>query len=161
MKAWQKQAKAKPSALEKAADLLARQEQSSQRLREKLRRRGYGAEETEAAIARLSELKYLDDEEACGHEFQRLYETSSYSLRHICHKLREYGFPPEMVQSLVPDDTEEREIAAALKCLARKYRPSEARPKMMRYLNSKGFRASTCFTAIEEFAEDGEEPEWD
>ena len=45
----------KKTALMYAVDLLARQEQSEKRLREKLARKGYEEEEIEAALARLHE----------------------------------------------------------------------------------------------------------
>ena len=73
--------KPKPTALEKAVALLARQEQSSAKLREKLRQRDYAPEEIDAAIARLEERHYLNDEEACARQYQKLYEETGMSVR--------------------------------------------------------------------------------
>mgnify|MGYP000169619715 CR=1 FL=1 len=47
-----------------AVDLLARQEQSEQKLRDKLARKGYEPEEIDKAVARLIEKHYLNDEDA-------------------------------------------------------------------------------------------------
>ena len=85
----------KKTALMYAVDLLARQEQSEKRLREKLQRKGYEAEEIEAAIARLHEKHYLSDEEACQHQFDYLYRESRNSVRQICLKLQQRGFEAE------------------------------------------------------------------
>ncbi len=64
--------RAKKTALMYAVDLLARQEQSSAKLREKLLRKGYAEAETEAAIARLVEKHYLNDADACARQFAYL-----------------------------------------------------------------------------------------
>ena len=60
------------TALMYAVDLLARQEQSSNKLREKLRRKGYEEEEIEAALLRLEEKHYLNDGDACARQFRFL-----------------------------------------------------------------------------------------
>ena len=52
--------KEKPTALVKAVDLLAQQEHSEARLREKLIRRDYAAEEIDEAVTRLKEKHYLN-----------------------------------------------------------------------------------------------------
>ena len=52
------------TALMTAVDLLARQEQSEQKLRDKLARKGYELEEIDKAVARLIEKHYLNDEDA-------------------------------------------------------------------------------------------------
>nr|MBO6295723.1 RecX family transcriptional regulator [Schwartzia sp. (in: firmicutes)] len=83
--------KPKPTALGKAVELLARQEQSSARLKEKLRQRDYGTEAIDAAIARLEERHYLNDEESCARQSQQLYEESGMSVRQIEQKLLTRG----------------------------------------------------------------------
>ena len=55
--------KQKKSALQKATELLARQEQSSTILRRKLIRRGYDFAEVDDALAKLTRYNYLDDTE--------------------------------------------------------------------------------------------------
>ena len=53
--------KQKKSALQKATELLARQEQSSAILRRKLIRRGYDVAEVDDTLAKLTRYNYLDD----------------------------------------------------------------------------------------------------
>ena len=50
------------SALAVGLGLLSRRAHSHQELKRKLSRRGYSDEQTEAALTRLSELRYLDDQ---------------------------------------------------------------------------------------------------
>ena len=145
--------RAKKTALMYAVDLLARQEQSSAKLREKLLRKGYAEEETEAAIARLVEKHYLNDADACARQFAYLYNESRSSVRQIVMKLLQRGFPSELVKACVPADTYEREKAAALRVLALKYKRSAEPRKMMANLYQKGFESAVCRAAVEEYAD--------
>ncbi len=147
----------KKTALMYAVDLLARQEQSEKRLREKLQRKGYEAEEIEAAIARLHEKHYLSDEEACQHQFDYLYRESRNSVRQICLKLQQRGFEASLVRQCVPGDTFEREQKAALKNLSLKFKPSADQQKMLSSLYRAGFDTSVCREAVEEFTAEAEE----
>ena len=149
--------KPKKTALMYAVDLLARQEQSEQRLREKLARKGYEEEEINAAIARLQEKHYLNDEDACVRQFAYLYRESRSSVRQICLKLQQRGFDRSLIRQCVPDDTYEREYQAALKNLHIKYKPSVDKQKMLASLYRAGFDSSVCRTAVEEFAAGAED----
>ena len=149
--------KPKKTALMYAVDLLARQEQSESRLREKLQRKGYEEAEIDSAINRLIEKHYLSDEDACARQFAFLYEESRSSVRQIVMKLRQRGFDASMVRDCVPADIFEREKAAALRGLALKFKPSADRQKMMANLYSKGFESSAIRAAVEEFHQETEE----
>ena len=145
-----KKAKGPKTALMYAVDLLARQEQSSAKLREKLGRKGYDEEETEAALRRLMELHYLDDAGACQRQFDFLYEESRSSVRQIVAKLMQRE--SSMIKGCIPSDTYEREKDAALRVLALKYRrPTDPR-KMMANLYQKGFAVDAARAAVETFA---------
>ena len=142
------------TALMTAVDLLARQEQSEQKLREKLARKGYEPEEIDKAVARLIEKHYLNDEDACARQFEFLYQESRSSVRQITIKLRQRGFDNNLIRECIPTDTFEREKAAALRVLAMKYKTSADRQKMMANLYSKGFDSSAIRAAVAEFAAD-------
>ena len=146
-----RQPKTKKTALVQAVDLLARQEQSTNKLREKLQQRGYAGDEIEAAIQRLEERHYLDDADACARQFQFLYEESRQSVRQICAKLMQRGFESSLVRECVPRDIYEREKKAAMRCLSLKFRPSAEEQKMMQHLYRKGFDSSAIRAAVEEF----------
>lgn len=64
-----KAAKPAKTALVAAVDILARQEHSENKLREKLIRKGYAEAEINQAIDRLQEKHYLCDEDACARQF--------------------------------------------------------------------------------------------
>ena len=145
------QPKNKKTALVQAVDLLARQEQSTNKLREKLQQRGYAEDEIEAAIQRLEERHYLDDADACARQFQFLYEESRQSVRQICAKLMQRGFESSLVRECVPRDIYEREKKAAMRCLNLKFKPSAEEQKMMQHLYRKGFDSSAIRAAVEEF----------
>ncbi len=144
------------TALMYAVDLLARQEQSSNRLREKLRRKGYGEDDIEAAILRLEEKRYLNDADACERQFRFFYEESRNSVKQICVKLMQRGFESSMIRDCIPRDTYQREVDAALRCLAVRFKPSADRRKMMANLCGKGFESSVARSAVEQFAEEEE-----
>lgn len=147
-----KKAKGPKTALMYAVDLLARQEQSSAKLREKLKRKNYDEEEIEAALQRLMELHYLDDAGACQRQFDFLYEESRSSVQQIVAKLLQRGFESSMIKSCIPSDTYEREKEAALRVLSLKYhRPADPR-KMMANLYQKGFAVDAARAAVETFA---------
>lgn len=138
------------TALVAAVDILARQEQSEQKLREKLLRKGYAEADVHDAVERLKERHYLNDEDACARQFQFLYEESRNSVRQICLKLVQRGFDRELVKSCVPRDTYEREKAAAMRVLALKSR-TEDRQKLMASLFRKGFDVRASRAAVEEY----------
>lgn len=149
----------KPTALVAATDILARQEYSTRRLVEKLLRKGYGREEIVAAIKRLQELHYLNDESACARQFTYLYEESRSSVRQIVAKLIKRGFPSSLVTSCVPKSTGEREKAAAYRTLLVKYRRGAEEKKMLASLFRSGFDASIAREAVARFRETTEQEE--
>ncbi len=139
------------TALVAAVDILARQEYSTAKLREKLARKGYEEAEIDAAVARLEEKHYLDDAAACQRQFEFLYNESRSSVRQICLKLQQRGFARDAVQACVPRDTYEREKAAALRTLALKYKRSAETQKMLASLYRSGFDSSALRAAVEEY----------
>ena len=147
-------------ALVYAVDLLARQDYSEKRLREKLTAKGYEDEEIEAAVLRLQEKHYLNDEESCGRRFRYLYTESSYSVRQICVKLMERGYASRLVKSCIPEDREEvsqREYTAALRVLESKYRRSQDKQKLLAAMFRRGFPSSSVYQAVNDFLTDDEE----
>ena len=145
------------TALITAVDYLARQAHSEQKLRDKLTRKGFPEEEIDAAIARLIEHHYLDDTDLCTQQFMYLYNESRNSVRQICAKLMQRGFDHDLVWSVVPDDTFEREVSAAERVLAMKYKPTDKYQKMMANLYQKGFSVDVSHAAVRSFTQDPEE----
>jgi len=148
---------AEKTALITAVDYLARQAHSEKKLREKLARKGFPPEEIDAAIARLIERRYLDDTDLCTQQFMYLYNESRSSLRQIFVKLMQRGFDKELIRSVVPPDTSEREARAAERVLAMKFKPTDKKQKMMANLYQKGFSVDVAHAAVQNFTEAAEE----
>ena len=142
---------AKPTALRKATDLLARQ--------------GYDGDEIDEAIDRLKGCRYLDDERACGHQFGYLYENSSMSQRQIVQKLAARGFSIDTINNEARDEEEsrERELNAARKAFNQKFGRAElpedegeqykTMEKMKAFLYRRGFDLDICETVYSEWVE--------
>lgn len=146
--------KTKKTALISAVDILARQEQSERRLTEKLARKGYDVAEIAAAIDTLKEKHYLNDDDACKRQFDYLYNDSRSSVKQICAKLMQRGFPISLVNSVIPRDIFEREKLAALKALRLKYKPSADKQKMMASLYRSGYDSAAIRSAVAEFLQE-------
>ena len=139
--------KPKPTALGKAIELLARQEQSSKTLRRKLLERGYDEAEVDK--------KYLDDADACASQFENLYEAETLSVRQIYAKLIQRGFDADTIENLIPADTYERELRAASKALEKKFSgqniDAKVKLKIRQHLALKGFSSEIISAAVEKF----------
>ena len=86
-----------------------------------------------------------------------LYNESRNSVRQICAKLMQRGFDHDLVWSVVPDDTYERETATAERVLAMKFKPTDKYQKMMANLYQKGFSVDVSHAAVRNFTEDAED----
>lgn len=139
----------KKTALQKATDLLANQEQSSAVLRRKLLVRKYAAEEVDAAIDKLKQYNYLDDEDACRTQFERFYSEERLSVREIVFKLIRRGFDKNFIEQLIPDDYAEREQIVAEKLLAKKFPANFDRVKAWQFLANHGFDGEIVSSVVE------------
>ena len=148
------------TALMKATDLLALQEQSSKSLRRKLLSRKYDEDEVNAAIDKLQKYNYLNDEESCTRQFENLYSAGKLSVRQICAKLIQRGFDSTMIEKLIPPDTYEHEFNAANNALQKKFSPQtfddaksayKFKSKLWQHLAAKGFDSEIISAAVENF----------
>ena len=146
-----------PSCREKAVELLARSDQSIRRLSDKLLRKGYSEEEVSETIAWLQEKRFIQEEDGCRRRFEFLYNDSSYSVRQIVAKLQQQGYERDMIRECVPDDTDEREYAAAVKVLRRRFKAGAEPQKMFQHLCMKGFAYDTARNAVEDLRLEWEE----
>ena len=144
------------TALMTAVDYLARQAHSEKKLREKLERKGFPSDEIDTAIAHLIACRYLDDADLCMQQFMYLYNETRSSVRQICAKLMQRGFDHDLVWSVVPEDTYERETATAECVLAMKFKPTDKYQKMMANLYQKGFSVDVSHAAVRNFTENAE-----
>lgn len=148
------------TALQKATDLLARQEQSEKVLKQKLIARQYENSEVEDAIDKLKKYKFLDDAETCASLFKNLYAEEKLSVKQICIKLIQRGYDSDLIESLIPADTYQHEYNAALKIVTKKFArkisadDSKSKQKIWQHLASKGFDSEIIHSVIEEILND-------
>ena len=146
--------KQKKSALQKATELLARQEQSSAILRRKLIRRGYDVAEVDDTLAKLTRYNYLDDAEACRRQFENFYAEGKLSVRQIVAKLIQRGFDQNFIEQLIPLDAATHEQLTASKLLAKKFSAATFdRAKAWQFLSARGFDGEVISSAIDDFSE--------
>lgn len=145
--------KTKKTALEKATELLSRQEQSSAFLRRKLLARNYNAAEIDEALAKLKKYNYLDDAETCQRQFENFYAEGKLSVRQIVVKLIQRGFDKDLIEQLIPDDSDEYERLVAGKWLEKKFTRGENfdKAKAWQFLAARGFDGEIVSSAIEDF----------
>ena len=145
--------KQKKSALQKATDLLANQEQSSKILRQKLLARNYDAAQVDEAIAKLEKYNYLDDAEACRRQFENFYAENKLSVRQIVAKLIQRGFEKNFIEQLIPDDADEHEQLVAEKLLTKKFTRGKNfdRAKAWQFLSARGFDGEIISSVVENF----------
>lgn len=143
------------TALMKATDLLARQDQSEKILRQKLARKYEGAE-VDDAINKLKKYNYLNDEETCAKLFENLYNEEKLSVKQICVKLIQRGYDSDFVKNLIPAETYEHEYNAALKIATKKFagkNPTDDlkfKQKIWQHLAAKGFESEIVSAVVTE-----------
>ena len=144
--------KQKKSALAKATDLLANQEQSSAVLRRKLLARKYDAAEVDDALAKLKQYNYLDDAAACRRQFEIFYAEGKLGVRQIVAKLIQRGFDKDFIDGLIPDDADDHDLITAARLLEKKFtRGKVDRAKAWQFLAARGFGGEIISAAVENF----------
>lgn len=148
------------TALMTAAEILARQEQSSEHLRKKLLIKKYNEEEISEAIKILQERKYLNDEESCRRQFEYLYSEKKLSVGQICMKLIQRGYDSEFVKSLISEDSDEHDLTVAKKIFEKKFAKKNSdiedakekfkfKQKVYQHLAMKGFTTEIISSIME------------
>ena len=138
--------KPRPSAYDKALGLLARREQSKRELRGKLDRDGYAGDEADAALDRLAEQHYQDDERFAG-MLLRNRAGQGYGPARIRMELKTHGLADAAIRRLL-DEAEVDWNASAIAQLRRRYgaKPAADRieqGKRAQFLLRRGFAAAT------------------
>lgn len=139
------------TALMKATDLLARQDHSERALKQKLAHRKFSSDEIDSAIDTLKQRNYLDDEQSCARQFERLYSEGKLSLNQLRAKLMSRGFERALIESFIPSDSDERERAAALSALRVKFKQPADDRKLYQFLSTRGFDGEASVYAVDEF----------
>lgn len=141
----------RPSAFDKAVQLLSQRTHFRAQLADKLTRRGYGPEEVEAALARLEELRYLDDRAAAREFAAGKLAREPLGRRRLAADLAKRGAPEEVISEildeLLPDDDRAAAREVAERWLGRRRSPKKA--ALGRYLERRGFSSAAIWGALE------------
>lgn len=134
------------SAYDRALGMLARREYSDRELRTRLSRLGYAAEEVAAAIARLRDAHYQDDDRFAD-MLLRSRAAQGYGPLRLCAELKSHGFADARIRELL-DALEVDWPACAASQLRRRYGAAGAadhaeRVRRAQFLLRRGFRAAT------------------
>jgi regulatory protein len=139
-------AKSKRSAYDKALGLLARREHSRRELKTKLRQGGYESEETSAAIDRLGEQHYQDDDRF-GEVLLHSRIAQGYGPMRLRVELKSHGLADARIRELLDAADVDWDASAAAQ-LRRRYGgvgttdPTE-RSRRAQFLLRRGFAAAT------------------
>lgn len=138
--------KPKRSAYDKALGLLARREHSRRELKTKLRQSGYEGEETSAAIDRLGEQHYQDDDRF-AEVLVRSRAGQGYGPQRIRAELKTHSLSDERIRELL-DGADVDWEASAIDQLRRRYGAKGAadhaeRARRAQFLLRRGFAAAT------------------
>lgn len=122
------------------AEMLSRRDHGTEEARAKLRRYGFREQEIEGAVARATEMRFLDDDRFCGYFIEERKRRGWGRLR-IEVELKRKGIDPASIPGY-PDAffDESDDLNRARAVLSRKRVP-DAKPfdKLVRALMSKGF----------------------
>ena len=138
--------KPKPSAYNKALGLLARREHSRRELRQKLGRNGYAGDEANAALDRLGEQSYQDDDRF-AEALIRNRSSQGYGPMRLRAELKTHGLSDARIRSLL-DAAEIDWASTAATQLNRRFGsagtadPAE-RARRAQFLLRRGFPAAT------------------
>ncbi|MDR0434682.1 MAG: recombination regulator RecX [Gracilibacteraceae bacterium] len=128
-----------------ALRFLSRRAHTGSELTEKLRKRGFGAEETEAVVARLLECRYIDDE-AYARRYCRLWRERRSRLRIQC-EIRKRGVEEDIIAAALAEEyPPEREVLNCRRALAEKEGP--AAEKTAASLYRQGYSAGHIRQAL-------------
>jgi regulatory protein len=140
-----------PGAFEVALAALRRKERATAELRTWLTKRGYGLEEVETTIARLTELGELDDERFAQRYAEDKRELRGWGPERIRESLASRGIPPAVVEAVLQADSHGAQVGRASDLLARQGRPLDAdsdRARALGYLTRRGYEYEVAYEAI-------------
>ena len=151
--------KAPVSAWWKAQELLARRAHGKQELINKLKLRDFPAPEIDAAIRRLLERGFLDDEAFAGNFTEELFFRRGYGFHAIIARLRQKGLDTDLCERVVKDffagiDAGEI-LAVMLKLVNRRRAHEQDRERLFAWLKGRGFRTDEIIPVLQSLKEAG------
>ena len=120
--------------------------------RNRLIQRGFSSEVSDAAVMRLREMGYLDDEQFCISFVDDRRRLDAWGDDRIRRRLRDLGAPPAEVEAALSGDEESGELQRAIDLLERRLsEPVEgvaAHRRAMGILVRRGYSSETAADAI-------------
>ncbi|MDH5639430.1 MAG: recombination regulator RecX [Nitrospinota bacterium] len=163
--------KPKIGALDHAMRFLVSRPHSEKELRDKLASRGHLAVDIDTAIARLIELRYVNDEELCPRHAESRLQKAIVGPARMRVELARKGFGEALIEKTVDelysgDQTVQAAAVRAARKKIRTFKPGldgqSARRKLFDHLTRKGFDMETARkVALDEYdtlTESGHEP---
>ncbi len=138
-------------AFEVALASLRRRERATLELAAWLAKRGYGSEEIEGAVDRLTEVGELDDERFARRYAEDKRELRGWGAERIREALAARGIPPELVEAVLEADSHGAQVGRASDLLTRQGRPLAAdadRARALGYLTRRGYEYEVAYEAI-------------
>lgn len=138
-------------AFELAVAALGRKERTLAEMRALLSARGVGAEDAEAAIARLLELGELDDERFARRFAEDKRELRGWGPERIAAALAQRGVPAEAIEQVTAGWSPAGQIERAAALLAERGQPLDddrARSRALAFLVRRGYESEVAYAAI-------------
>ncbi len=140
------------SCYDKALELLARRSHSRFELQRKLAARKYSSLEVETALARVTELGYLDDTQFAREFIRQKLGRGPVGSRRLQAELSRRGvsaedMAPALEELLPQDDRQGAREAAERWC---RQRPRGERTALARFLERQGFSRRAIFAALKD-----------
>jgi len=149
----------KRDAYQTALDLLARRDHFRRELVDKLRRKGFPADEVEAAIARCQDLGLVDDERVAERFVEVRAATRGWGPNRLAAELRKRGVAPDDAERMarVSSELGEEAMRTALRKIEvrapeRWWQDSQRRARMISSLIARGFETDAAISAVTEMA---------
>ncbi len=146
-------------AYQTALDLLSRRDHFRRELVDKLRRKGFPADEVEAAIARCQDLGLVDDERVAERFVEVRAATRGWGPNRLAAELRKRGVAPDDAERMarVSSELGEKAMRTALRKIEvrapeRWWQDSQRRARMISSLIARGFAADVAISAVTEMA---------
>jgi regulatory protein len=145
-------------AMQKAYRFLALRARSERELRDKLREKGFVEPVINKVIAKLADLKYLDDASFAGQWARNLVINKLYGNRRIELSLREKGIPPVTIDQAIEEARMELSERAAVEKLIQKKAGRRtgtdvdirAKHRLYQWLIGKGFPADMIYAILKD-----------
>jgi regulatory protein len=142
--------------------LLSVRARSVKELRARLKEKGYHESVVERIVARLSELKYLDDISFARQWARNLAVNKLWGNRRIAASLQEKGIPGMLIEKVIPEVRSELTEEEAIRQLIRKKGKTaqsdgsdiKERWKLSRSLIARGFPPDLVFHMLQRSKED-------